>query len=241
MFIPRIYFPIPLASGNTVLTNEKIAHYLINVLRLQSADNIIVFNGENGEYTAQLLIEKKKVSLEIKNFINVDRRSPIEIHLGQGLARGDRMDFVIQKATELGVTHITPLFTKHCAVKLDEARSQKRMTHWLNIAVSASEQCGRTDIPIIHLPLSLQDWAKQSFSGPSLVFEIGDHTSLKLLSPSKTMRLGIGPESGWDESETDFMISQGFIPCRLGPRILRAETASITAVSLLQGFFGDLA
>ena len=127
MFIPRVYFPVPLAAGETVLANEKVAHYLTSVLRLRSADKIILFNGEGGEYTAELLAEKKKVSLVILNFIDVNRRSFIEIHLGQGLARGDRMDFVIQKATELGVTSITPLFTKHCAVKLDEARSQKRM------------------------------------------------------------------------------------------------------------------
>lgn len=241
MFIPRIYFPVPLSAGETVLANDKIAHYLTSVLRLRSADNIILFNGEGGEYTAELLIEKKKVSLAIMNFVNVDRRSSIQIHLGQGLARGDRMDFVIQKATELGVTSITPLFTKHCAVKLDEARGQKRMTHWLNIAISASEQCGRTEIPIIHPPISLQDWAIQPFAGSSIVFEIGDTQSLKSLSHSTMMRLGIGPESGWDESETAFMINQEFIPCRLGPRILRAETASITAISLLQGFFGDLA
>lgn len=241
MFIPRIYIPIPLVAGETVLANEKVSHYLTSVLRLRHAEHVILFNGQGGEYTAEVLIEKKKINLAIKDYSNVDRRSPLQIHLGQGLARGDRMDWVIQKATELGVTSITPLFTKRCAVKLDEARSQKRMTHWLNIAISACEQSGGTVLPVIHPPLSLQDWASQPFSGPSLVFELGDHTSLKSLSPSMSVRLAIGPESGWDETETAFMLNQGFIPCRLGPRVLRAETASITAISLLQGFLGDLA
>ncbi len=156
------------------------------------------------------------------------------------MARGDRMDFVKQKSTELGVDSIAPLFTKHCAVKLDEQRSSKRLQHWQNIAISAAEQSGRTNIPAISTPQTLTEWASLPFAGTSLIFDPQSTTRLKDLAPNTHIRIAVGPESGWDEHEVAFMEKQGFVICSLGPRILRTETAGITAISILQGLFGDL-
>ncbi|MGD9592362.1 MAG: 16S rRNA (uracil(1498)-N(3))-methyltransferase [Candidatus Berkiella sp.] len=240
MFIPRIYYPHNIENGETFSLEKDTAHYLLTVLRLKNEEQIVLFNGEGGEYTAKVLVEKKRVHVHILNFKNMNTEPLLDIHLGQGLLRGDRMDFVIQKATELGVNSITPLFSKNSNVKLDEARSQKRWQHWHNIAVSAAEQSGRVKIPTIHPPQELTQWAQSAFEGSSIVFSPSSNHSLKNISVNGAVRFGIGPESGWDPNEVKMMISHHFIAATLGPRILRAETASISALTLLQGFYGDL-
>ncbi|MBS0288808.1 MAG: 16S rRNA (uracil(1498)-N(3))-methyltransferase [Proteobacteria bacterium] len=240
MFIPRLYYPHEFDCPGTIAFDKEKSHYLATVLRLQKNDPIIIFNGQGGEYHAKIEVNKKQIFANILAFDNVQREAALAIHLGQGLARGDRMDFVIQKATELGVASITPLFTKQSAVKLDPLRASKRLEHWQNIAISAAEQSGRTKVPTIAMPLSLFDWAKLPFEGASILFEPQSSTSLKTLLPPKAVRLAIGPESGWHEQEITIMLAQQFIATMLGPRILRTETASITAISLIQGLFGDL-
>lgn len=239
-FKPRIYLPEPLATGTQLVAPDKIAHYLNNVLRQKSGASIILFNGEGGEFEATLQFEKKKVIFSIQGYQPIDRESPCEIHLGQSLIRGDRMDFVIQKATELGVTSITPLISEYSVVKLNEARSQKKLLHWQNIAISASEQCGRTKVPVIHEPILLQEWSVLPFLGTSIIFDIDSNTSCKALSQESAFRVAIGPESGWHEQEIAFLKAANFIACSLGPRILRTETAGITAITLLQSLFGDI-
>lgn len=240
MFIPRIYYPYTLQTGELITLDEITSHYLRHVLRLQNEEAVILFNGTEGEYTAKFFTEKKKSVVNIISYQTVARSSPLHIHIGQGLARGDRMDLVMQKATELGVTAITPLFTKNCAVKLAEERSIKRLQHWQNIAISAAEQSGRTNVPEILTPQTLTEWGALPFVGTSLVFEPQSSLHLKNLSPATHIRLAIGPESGWDPHEISFMEKHGFITCSLGPRILRTETAGIAAISVLQGLFGDL-
>lgn len=242
MFIPRLYLPLPLAIDQPVLMDEKIAHYLTHVIRQREGDRVIVFNGQGGEFEASLHIDKKKLFLMIQRFHNVNRASPCRIHLGQAVVRGDRMDYVIQKATELGVHTITPLLTKHSATKLDDVKSQKRLLHWNNISISASEQSGRTDVPAIHPPVSVQTWAEQSFAGISLLFDLDAPQSIPSLTGDKNtaFRIAIGPESGWEKTERLLLAQAGFISCHLGPRILRTETAGMVAISLLQSQFGDL-
>ncbi len=240
MFIPRIYYPHPLQSGENVSLEKETAHYVTTVIRLRNEDLVILFNGDGGEYVAKLFIEKKRAMASIMSFNDINKESSLEIHLGQGLARGDRMDIVIQKATELGVTSITPLFTKQSNVKLSEERADKRLHHWQKIAISACEQSGRTLIPTIHEPVNLTDWVQQNFAGTSILLDTNCQSPLKALPPPTAIRLAIGPESGWEEHESAFMISHDFTPATLGPRILRTETASIAAISILQGLFGDL-
>ncbi len=240
MFIPRLYFPHPLARGEHLTLEKETAHYLLTVLRLKNDERVVLFNGEGGEYIAKLMVDKKRVTAHILTFENINTESHLEIHLGQGLVRGDKMDFVIQKATELGVSSITPLFSKNSNVKLDEERSNKRWQHWHNIAISAAEQSGRTKIPTIHPPIDLATWVQKPFEGSSVVFSPTSKNSLKTLKLSLPVRVAIGPESGWQEMEVNFMLSHQFLDSTLGPRILRAETAGLTAISLLQGLYGDL-
>ncbi len=238
MFIPRIYYPHPLQIDTTVTLDKVMCHYLTQVLRLKEGETLILFNGEGGQYLGQCHFMKKVVQVALTTFENINRESTLQLHLGQGLVRGDRMDWVIQKATELGVQQITPLISALCNVKLDEERSQKRLVHWQNIAISACEQSGRTQLPIIHPPLPLAKWVAQSFQGTSLVFDTNSDVPLKNLLPNNSFRLAIGPESGWQWEEIQWMVAQGFTACSLGPRILRTETAPIVALGILQGLFG---
>lgn len=240
MFIPRIYYPHAITVGSLITLDKENSHYLITVLRLKNDDSVILFNGEGGEFSGQCHILKKSAQIFVLDFKDVQRQSNVALHLGQALVRGDRMDLVIQKATELGVTSITPLLTARCAVKMDEEKSIKRHVHWEKIAISACEQCGRTEIPKIHPVRSFKEWIAQPFNGLSIGFDIQGRHSLKNLSPMAQIRLAIGPESGWLEEETHQLITGGFINCQLGPRILRTETAAIAAVSIVQALFGDL-
>lgn len=240
MFIPRIYYPQALQLNHTIVLDKAVSHYLNNVLRLKNGEKLLLFNGEKGQYHATYLAEKKCAQAHIDSFEVVDNESPLQLHLGQAIARGDRMDFVIQKATELGVQIITPLISANVAFKLKADRLAQRMQHWQNIAISATEQCGRVQLPIISPPMEVRTWAAQDFSGLSLVFEPASEQKIKNLPLSKQIRFAIGPESGWQEQEIQAFCQHGFTPCYLGPRYLRTETAALTAVSLLQGTFGDI-
>jgi 16S rRNA (uracil1498-N3)-methyltransferase len=245
MAIPRIYLPVTLEEGTVLTLDDTQYHHLATVLRIKNGENIIIFNGLGGEYAGEFYATKKNAQVKIATFNAINRESLLDLHLGQGLVRGDRMDFVIQKATELGVAQITPLWTALCSVKLDEARSLKRLQHWQKIAISACEQSGRTIIPIIHPPIALAEWAKQDFTGISLLFDpSGNHSLKATIQNSSTpgaVRLAIGPESGWEEKEIAHMKTLSFIPCQVGPRILRTETAGMVGLSILQNSWGDLA
>ena len=240
MFIPRIYSPQAIELGSTLILTEERTHYIMKVLRLGEGDLIILFNGQGGEYVGRCHVFKKDLSVEIVEYKDIQNHSPLAIHLGQGLSRGDRMDWAIQKATELGVESITPLQTEFCQVKLDEDRSQKRLQHWQNIAISACEQSGRTTVPTIHPPMALHHWMKQTFEGDSIILAPEASQPLNNMSSPKAIRLAIGPESGWSEKELTQFNLNGFVSYHLGPRILRTETAPLVAISILQGLFGDL-
>jgi 16S rRNA (uracil1498-N3)-methyltransferase len=240
MFVPRIYIPVAITVGENFIATKTISHYLQDVLRCKQDDPVILFNGEGGEYSAKIHLSKKHFSIEILSFDPVERESPCKIHLGQSLIRGDRMDFVIQKATELGVQSITPLIAHHSIVKIKEEKNEKKKQHWQNIAISASEQSGRTSVPIIHDPISIETWASEPFEGTSIVFDIHANETLKSLASDHAYRVAIGPESGWELNELAFFQNAHFIACQLGPRILRTETAGMTSVALLQALHGDL-
>ncbi len=240
MFIPRLYYPHPIHTGEVLALDKEMSHYLMTVLRLKEGAKIIFFNGEGGEFAGTFIADKKRAQAKIEVFNNVSRESPILLHLGQALLRGDKMDLVIQKATELGAQSITPLLSDHCAVKLPDDRKDKRLEHWQSIAKSACEQSGRTKIPVIHSPQSLHEWATQSFTGISLFGDTNQGSGLHTLPKSNAYRLVIGPESGLSEAETKILSTAGFTAFTLGPRILRTETAGLAALCVLQGLFGDL-
>lgn len=239
---PRIFQKISLREGDTITLSLDAAHYLGNVRRTREGDSLIIFNGEGGEYQAEILgIRKDKFTLKILSFQAVNNESPLDIHLAQGVARGDKMDFIVQKAVELGVKKITPLLTERSTVKLDLDKRVKRQQHWQMVAISACEQSGRTFVPEIFLPLTLTQWLKE-FQGTGIILSPYCKTKISDLSLSTDSRftLLVGPEGGLSDEEVELLQEKQFISLNLGPRILRTETAPLAVIAMLQERFGDM-
>jgi 16S rRNA (uracil1498-N3)-methyltransferase len=244
MQIPRVYQNIPLKVGDTVALSNDASNHLARVLRLTVNAEITLFNGFGAEFAAKIThIDKKCVSATLTEYRDRDVESPLTIHLAQGISRGEKMDHVIQKAVELGVHQITPLFTERCTVQLTGDRREKRLQHWQAIAVSACEQSGRNRIPLIATPQSLSDWLKPEADCLSIVLHHRAASSLSTLGKPQqnTVRLLIGPEGGLSTAEIDLATARGFIPICLGPRVLRTETAPLAILAALQCLWGDFA
>jgi len=242
MRIPRIYHPDPIPLQQEFALSEDASNHIGRVLRMSAGQSIELFNGDGFNYPAHICrVEKKLVFVSAAEQQTNPVESPLQLHLGQGISRGDRMDFVIQKAVELGVTELTPLFTERCGVKLDAERLDKRTEQWQKIAISACEQSGRSVIPRIHRALSLRDWLAQDTKDLKLTLDPWTDATIKTITGSAHIRLVIGPEGGFSDNEVQQTQHAGFLPVRLGPRVLRTETAALTAISALQLQFGDLA
>lgn len=237
----RIYHPFPLALHSFVNLTEAASKHISRVLRLQKGATIILFNGHGGEFAAVIsAIEKQHVQVSIEDYYDINRESSLQLHLGQGISRGEKMDYTIQKAVELGIHEITPLFTEHSEVRLDKERSAKRMRHWEAIIISASEQSGRTSIPILHEPCELKTWSAQATESQKLLFHPLGTTTLKTCAATKSVRVAIGPEGGFSDKEIAYATSQNFSVLQFGPRILRTETAAVAALCALQCQWGDM-
>ncbi len=236
----RIYQPVPLTLGLLRL-EEKASHHLAKVLRIAVGDDIILFNGEGGEYAAVIrAVSKKFVEAELVAFHPREVESPLKISLAQGIARGEKMDFIIQKAVELGVSEIFPIITERCNVRLDYEREQKRMQHWQAVVVSACEQSGRNHVPMIHAPQSLSAWLQDCKT--ELKYILSPHVSQKLKTQNQnpaSIAILIGPEGGLSESEMTMAAKHDFTALNLGPRVLRTETAALAALAVLQFELGD--
>ncbi len=242
MRIPRIYHIGELAVDQQIELDNDAANHVGRVLRLSVDAEIILFNGLGGEYNATLIESgKKKVIAQVNTFVDKCIESPLSIHLGQGISRGDKMELTIQKAVELGVTEITPLFTERCGVKLSGERLEKKLNQWHKIVISACEQCARNTIPVIHAPKSLEVWASEQTDELKLNLHPRANYSINSLpEPTHGIRLVIGPEGGLSDVEIEFASEQGFDEVLIGPRVLRTETAGLTVISALQTRFGDL-
>ena len=241
----RLFVSGDLINGSTVELEGDRARYLGRVLRLRPADEVLVFNGDGPERSAVIeTITKSKVSLRIGESYETDTESPLRVHLVQGVSRGERMDFVIQKATELGVKRVTPVLTEYGVVKLDTKRAEKRREHWQGVAQSACEQSGRVRVPLIDAPVPLKTWFGD---GPAevdaqLILRPGAGAALAgIEAPSTKICLLVGPEGGFSDIEYEDADIAGFMPVSLGPRVLRTETAAVAALSVLQSKWGDLA
>lgn len=230
------------AVGQLLVLPEKIHHYLTGVLRAKNGFQVQLFNGKGLVAEATLQLEKRRSQAIIHQLTkDINKESPLALTLAQGISRGERMDVSIQKATELGVHAIQPLFTQYCEVKLDdEDKIDKRMAHWQQIIISACEQCQRNVLPTLYRPMYFANWLHTQPKG--LVLDPYEGIVLKHLS-SQTFQqpqaLLIGPEGGLSEQEVQSALSAGLIGCRLGPRILRTETAGPAAIAALQSLFGD--
>jgi len=242
MRIPRLYTPQALSSNSLIDLDENSSRHLISVLRMSAGQQVILFNGQGGEYSGELSnVRKNAASVSISKFINSDRESPLKVHLALGVSRGDRMDWIVQKATELGVSSITPLFTERTEVKLNAERLEKKTRHWQQIAISACEQCQRTLIPIVSPAIPLPQWVAVDNDSLKLVLHHRADKRLSELSNNNNLvSLLVGPEGGLSNSEIDLSLNHGFKPLALGPRVLRTETAPLAALSIVQSLWGDM-
>lgn len=248
MRIPRIYQDSELSLNATVILSDDAFGHIVRVLRLSQGDIVTLFNGKKPcQYNAKLInISKKQACVEIISQTDVYNESPLSIQLGQGISRGDRMDFTLQKAVELGVNKITPLFTQRCGVKLSAERLAKKTEQWQKIVISACEQSGRCIVPEVEHPLPLEDWLNQQNVDLKLnLHPKAEHSIMSLPfafeKNSQHVRLLIGPEGGLSDDEISQAKQAGFQDVLLGPRVLRTETAALTAITALQCRFGDLA
>jgi len=237
--VSRFYLDTPLNQGEQTLTGD-VAHYIARVLRLGPGAPVQIFNGSGQEWPGEVVAAgKREVVVKLQAPVEGMPESPLHTHLGQTMSRGDRMDWAIQKAVELGVSEITPLFTERCEVKLQGERADKRQAHWQQIAVSACEQCGRSVVPVIHPPVALQDWMASLTSDLKLVLHHRTEQDLDQLPHPTSLALLIGPEGGLSVDEIQQAEAAGFIAARFGPRVLRTETAPVVALSMAQQRWGD--
>ncbi|HEU4601958.1 MAG TPA: 16S rRNA (uracil(1498)-N(3))-methyltransferase [Steroidobacteraceae bacterium] len=243
MRLNRIHTPGPLATGIEIALPPAGAYHIARVLRMREGAPLALFDGEGHEFQAEIVrVDGDKVFAKVGNAVPVTTESPLRITLIQGVSRSERMDWTLQKATELGVTSIAPVLTSRSVVRLDEKQAAKKQQHWQGIVSGACEQCGRARIPQIHAPTSLRNYfANVRKEGLRLVLSPSAPGSLAGLASLPTkVELLIGPEGGLDDEELTSAQKAGFMPVRLGPRVLRTETAGVVALTVLQALWGDL-
>jgi 16S rRNA (uracil1498-N3)-methyltransferase len=238
---PRIHTSVPLAAGVSLELEDSAARHEGRVLRMQPGQSIILFNGDGHDYPAVLTrVDKKQVCAELGEPRRRETESSLTVVLGQVLSKGDRMDYAIQKSVELGVSHIVPLVSERCDVRLKGDREDKRLRHWQGIAVSAAEQCGRAVVPTIGAVTTIADWLVQTCDCDlKLVLHHRTRQSLQSLARPDRLALMIGPEGGLTADEIAQSEAAGFLPAALGPRVLRTETAPVAALALCQWLWGD--
>ena len=242
MRLTRSYVAVSLMPGTEIALPEDVAGHLVRVLRLQPGDACVLFNGDGHDYDARLLAAgKREARAEILAARTVENESPLRITLLQGIARGEKMDWILQKATELGVSRIVPVDSERSEVKLDAARAEKRLAHRREVVVSACEQSGRAVVPEVLPPQPLARGAALREGRGFVLDPVAAHTLASLQgNPLGACTLAIGPEGGWSPRDREQLQAAGYEGLRLGPRVLRTETAGIAAISALQALAGDL-
>jgi 16S rRNA (uracil1498-N3)-methyltransferase len=243
MRLTRIHVPVALHTDADIVLPANAANHLVRVLRLREGAALLVFDGNGQEHHAEISrIEGHKVSVRLGNKLSGNTESSLRITLVQGVSRGERMDWTLQKATELGVSAIAPVLTARSVVRLDDKQADKKLEHWQGVVIGACEQSGRRVVPMVHAPMSLRSYlSSHNKDGMRFVLSPTAPASLAgLNSLSSKVELLIGPEGGLDDDEVMLAEQAGFTPVRLGPRVLRTETASVVALSVLQALWGDL-
>jgi len=241
MSAPRFYLDQPLAPGARFSLPPGPARHAARALRLVVGDAITLFNGGGGEYAARIeRIHKDEVAVAITGFANVERESRLRVMLAQGISSGERMDYTLQKAVELGVAAIQPIAARRSVVKLAGERADKRVAHWQGVVASACEQCGRNQVPAVAAPLTLADWLGRHGAGRLLFLSpLAEARLADLPMPVAGDWLVAGPEGGFEADEIAALQTAGAIPVRLGPRVLRTETAALAALAAMQTLWGD--
>lgn len=244
MRLTRVYVEGPLQPGQRHSLQGSAINHVTRVLRLRSGDTLTVFDGSGGEFPATIEdVRRDTVSVLLGAHAPVERESPLPLTLVQGISRGERMDWVVQKATELGVATIVPVFTERSVVQLDARQALKKVQHWRSIAVGACEQSGRNRLPVIAAPVPVAQFLEQLEPAAQVRLLLSPRAHQRLTAVRAAERgalVLIGPEGGLSDNEQESAQTHGFIPVMLGPRILRTETAAVVALSLLQQQWGDL-
>jgi 16S rRNA (uracil1498-N3)-methyltransferase len=242
MRIPRCHEPQPMNPGDSLMLGDNNVQHLARTLRMRVGDQVLLFNGDGQEFLATAIeVDKRSLQVRIDSSATPNRDSALQIHIGQSLSRGERMDYAVQKATELGMARMTPLFSERCEVKLNSERQDKRLRHWQQVAISACEQSLRCTVPQLDAPEILENWVRSVEADLKLVLHHHSATPLGDLPRPASIALLIGPEGGLTEAEVQLAIACGFQPVALGPRVLRTETAPVVAQAILQNHWGDLA
>ena len=242
MRLTRSHVDMELRAGAEVVLPEDVAAHLLRVLRLQVGDACVLFNGDGHDYDARItVIGKREARAELAAARRIDNESPLRIALLQGIARGEKMDWILQKATELGVTRILPVTSERSEVKLDAQRADKRLAHWRGIVVAACEQSGRAVLPEVAPPQSLAQAAGLR-EGRGFILDPFANASLSSIRNASLCEctIAIGPEGGWSPRDREQLVAAGYEGLKLGPRVLRTETAGIAAIAALQAACGDL-
>jgi 16S rRNA (uracil1498-N3)-methyltransferase len=241
--ITRVYHSGPLSANTRVELEEASSRHLARVLRIGIGDPLVVFDGRGAEYPARVSEIGRRLTVELGERATVDKESPLALKLIQGIARGDHMDFAIRKATELGITGIVPVITARTQTRHNRAQLERRMRHWEGIIISACEQCARNTLPVLAHPQAFTDVISTPPAAGTSRFVLspdGELTILELPRPSTGIELLVGPEGGLTGEELNLAMASGFRGMRLGPRVLRTETAAIGAIAILQALWGDL-
>lgn len=243
MIKTRIYHPHDLHIDSEVQLGSQASIHISKVLRMKTGQQILLFNGDGSEYIAEIINpDRRRTRVKILKKSPVNRESSLSVHLGQAISKGEKMDFTIQKAVELGVNSITPLITNRSNVQLKADRMEKRLHHWQGVITSACEQCGRNQIPTLHAPIELDDWLLQT---PADALKLTLHPDARqslrdIHHQDEAVYLLIGPEGGLDREELTLSGKNGFKQISLGPRVLRTESAALTIVSIIQHKWGDI-
>lgn len=240
MRVPRIFADLELRTAARVALPPGPSRHLAQVLRLRGGARVILFNGDGRDYQGRIVdLGQQRVSVEVFEAGLDEAACPLRIHLALGISRGERMDFALQKAVELGVSSVTPLFTQRSQVRLAATRLEKRLQHWRGVAIAACEQSGRRRLPAVHPPQSLSSWFTPEQTGALLLDHRSARTLADLPPPTDQVTLLIGPEGGLAEDELSAARQAGLTEIRLGPRILRTETAPLAAIAAIQALWGD--
>jgi 16S rRNA (uracil1498-N3)-methyltransferase len=241
----RFYHSKSININETIIMDDFAAHHALKVMRLKTNDQLILFNGDGSDFTGQVIrISKRRVEVSIKSKKNIKNESNLKVILLQALTSSEKMDLIIQKTTELGISEIQPIICERSIVKIKNEKIEKKLSHWRQVSIAACEQCGRAKIPTIHKPENIIKYLEKTESkkDTKIILSPEATKSLNNFIPNmkQDIKVLIGPEGDFTKQELDFSIQKGFSPIKIGPRILRTETASMCILSILQYKYGDI-